>query len=145
MVHFYDVARKWASPLWKTSSRHCCIHYWKYFLQHSLGLTSEKTTSVLSPALAPGFLGSSGSESLGSKWQATWRTMRWNEACQALWRPLCMMYHWPDRREIPVSGLWHPIRVIVYFSEDPAALSGLPAQPKTIKNISSTGTFRFIL
>ncbi len=34
-------------------------------LQHSLGLTSENQTSVLSPALHPGLLGSSGGESLG--------------------------------------------------------------------------------
>ncbi len=30
MVHFYDVGRKWASPLWKTSSRHW--FKWEYVI-----------------------------------------------------------------------------------------------------------------
>ncbi len=40
MVHFYDVARKWASPLWKTSSRH-----WNRRTAHLLHSVSCRLTA----------------------------------------------------------------------------------------------------
>lgn len=36
---------------------------------------------------------------------------QWNEACQTHWKPLCLTYHTPARKEISGSRLWHPIHV----------------------------------
>ncbi len=109
---------------------------WLYVDMAAIDCSCSFQESSVLPALQtysklpPGLLECSGGELLGDEWPAPPKQIsgqyggQWNKECQILWRPLCMMYLWPDRRETSGSVLWHPLRVFVHFSEDPAALSG---------------------
>ncbi len=116
------------------------------YLQHSLGLTSENSI-FFKPSPA------SRSSGVFGGWITPQQLSgqcggQWNEVCQALLTPLCVMDHRQTEEKHQGLDCSTPSvpSVSLFTSQKIRQHSqGLPAQPKTIKNLFSTGTFSSIL